>query len=100
MLVVRGQGLQRDRTIGDSQHLHAVFQHFVHDRMHTVQTVRAEGMERTAVHHLTAPAADFVDAALDNEQIARLIFDQDTRAAAIVVKRQLVQLGVLHLKPV
>ena len=68
--------------------------------MHAAQTVRAEGMERTAVHHLTAPAADLVDAALDNEQIARLIFDQDTRAAAIVVKRQLVQLGMLHLKPI
>ena len=50
------------------------------------------------MHDLTAPAAGFVDAALDNEQIARLVSDQDTRTAAIVVKRQLVQLGMLHLK--
>ena len=92
---LRGNGLLLHRLIRNGKDLHAIFQHLIHNGVDAGMYMRIAPVAFSLMFNIAACLTDFVNAALDNEQILFTVPYQDTGKLPLVIKRKLVQFGML-----
>ena len=95
VFIVLRDGLLIQRFIRHCQNLHAVLQHLIHNGVDAGMRRDIDPVAFSLVFDMAAFLADFVHAALDDQQILFSVAHQDTGKPPLVVKRQLVQLLML-----